>query len=112
LGQSAKTAKTAKTDYEHNISLQMAEAWIETALIAKDRETSPLSTSDLARPLHGQGAVATAAFTLLIRADRFLEFKRELPTRLWKLFQDTTGAPEISATLTKSTARTVTTPRR
>ena len=37
---------------------------------------------------------ATAALTLLIRAGRAPEYKRELIQRLWKLFQTATGAPD------------------
>jgi phenylpyruvate tautomerase PptA (4-oxalocrotonate tautomerase family) len=37
---------------------------------------------------------ATAALTLLIRAGRSAEYKRELLRRLWKLFQTATGAPD------------------
>ena len=37
---------------------------------------------------------ATAALTLLIRAGRSPEYKRELLQRLWKLFQTATGAPD------------------
>jgi phenylpyruvate tautomerase PptA (4-oxalocrotonate tautomerase family) len=37
---------------------------------------------------------ATAALTLLIRAGRSPEYKRELIQRLWKLFQTATGAPD------------------
>ncbi len=37
---------------------------------------------------------ATAALTLLIRAGRPPEYKRELIQRLWKLFQTATGAPD------------------
>jgi phenylpyruvate tautomerase PptA (4-oxalocrotonate tautomerase family) len=39
-------------------------------------------------------AAATAALTLLIRTGRSPEYKRELLRRLWKLFQDATGAPD------------------
>lgn len=37
---------------------------------------------------------ATAALTLLMRAGRAPEYKRELIHRLWKLFQTATGAPD------------------
>jgi len=37
---------------------------------------------------------ATAALTLLIRTGRSPEYKRELLTRLWRLLQDATGAPD------------------
>jgi phenylpyruvate tautomerase PptA (4-oxalocrotonate tautomerase family) len=37
---------------------------------------------------------AAAALTLLIRAGRSSEYKRELLRRLWKLFQAATGAPD------------------
>ncbi|AXL50799.1 hypothetical protein DSC91_003168 [Paraburkholderia caffeinilytica] len=37
---------------------------------------------------------ATAALTLLMRAGRSPEYKRELIQRLWKLFQTATGAPD------------------
>jgi phenylpyruvate tautomerase PptA (4-oxalocrotonate tautomerase family) len=37
---------------------------------------------------------ATAALTLLMRAGRAPEYKRELIQRLWKLFQTATGAPD------------------
>ncbi|MFM0174070.1 tautomerase family protein [Paraburkholderia sediminicola] len=37
---------------------------------------------------------ATAALTLLMRAGRPPEYKRELIQRLWKLFQTATGAPD------------------
>jgi phenylpyruvate tautomerase PptA (4-oxalocrotonate tautomerase family) len=37
---------------------------------------------------------ATAALTLLMRAGRAPEYKRELIQRLWKLFQSATGAPD------------------
>lgn len=37
---------------------------------------------------------ATASLTLLIRAGRTPEYKRELIQRLWKLFQTATGAPD------------------
>jgi phenylpyruvate tautomerase PptA (4-oxalocrotonate tautomerase family) len=36
----------------------------------------------------------TAALTLLIRTGRSSEYKRELLTRLWKLLQAATGAPD------------------
>ena len=36
---------------------------------------------------------ATASLTLLIRAGRPPEYKRELLQRLWRLFQSATGAP-------------------
>jgi phenylpyruvate tautomerase PptA (4-oxalocrotonate tautomerase family) len=36
----------------------------------------------------------TAALTLLMRAGRPPEYKRELIQRLWKLFQTATGAPD------------------
>src|ERR1700722_12980275 len=36
---------------------------------------------------------ATVALTLLIRTGRSAEYKRELLTRLWKLFQTATAAP-------------------
>ena len=39
-------------------------------------------------------ASATAALTLLVRTGRPPEYKRELLKRLWKLFQDATGAPD------------------
>jgi phenylpyruvate tautomerase PptA (4-oxalocrotonate tautomerase family) len=42
----------------------------------------------------GGEASATAALTLLVRAGRSPEYKRELLKRLWKLFQDATGAPD------------------
>jgi phenylpyruvate tautomerase PptA (4-oxalocrotonate tautomerase family) len=41
----------------------------------------------------GQPA-ATAALTLLIRAGRSSEYKRELLRRLWALLQSATGAPD------------------
>ncbi|RKF38181.1 tautomerase family protein [Paraburkholderia fungorum] len=37
---------------------------------------------------------ATASLTLLMRAGRSPEYKRELIQRLWKLFQTATGAPD------------------
>lgn len=37
---------------------------------------------------------ATVALTLLMRAGRPPEYKRELIQRLWKLFQTATGAPD------------------
>ena len=37
---------------------------------------------------------ATAALTLLIRAGRSPEYKRELLTQLWRLLQSATGAPD------------------
>jgi phenylpyruvate tautomerase PptA (4-oxalocrotonate tautomerase family) len=37
---------------------------------------------------------ATAALTLLMRAGRPPEYKRELIQHLWKLFQTATGAPD------------------
>ena len=37
---------------------------------------------------------ATAALTLLVRAGRSSEYKRELLRRLWKLFQAATRAPD------------------
>jgi phenylpyruvate tautomerase PptA (4-oxalocrotonate tautomerase family) len=37
---------------------------------------------------------ATAALTLLMRAGRAPEYKRELIQRLWKLFQTATAAPD------------------
>ena len=37
---------------------------------------------------------ATAALTLLIRAGRSAEYKRELLRRLWSLLQASTGAPD------------------
>jgi phenylpyruvate tautomerase PptA (4-oxalocrotonate tautomerase family) len=37
---------------------------------------------------------ATAALTLLIRAGRPPEYKRELLTRLWNALQNATGAPD------------------
>jgi phenylpyruvate tautomerase PptA (4-oxalocrotonate tautomerase family) len=50
---------------------------------------------------YGQGsgftageASATAALTLLIRTGRSAEYKRGLLTRIWKLFQAATGAPD------------------
>jgi phenylpyruvate tautomerase PptA (4-oxalocrotonate tautomerase family) len=48
---------------------------------------------------HGSGftageASATAALTHLVRTGRPPEYKRELLKRLWKLFQDATGAPD------------------
>ena len=42
----------------------------------------------------GGEASATAALTLLMRAGRASEYKRELIQRLWKLFQAATGAPD------------------
>lgn len=39
-------------------------------------------------------SAATAALTLLMRAGRSPEYKRELLQRLWKLFQTATGAPD------------------
>ena len=39
-------------------------------------------------------ASATAALTLLVRTGRLPEYKRELLKRLWKLFQEATGAPD------------------
>jgi hypothetical protein len=36
-------AKQAKTDSERDILLQMAKTWMEAALIAKERGTSPPS---------------------------------------------------------------------
>ena len=39
-------------------------------------------------------ASATAALTLLVRTGRSPEYKRELLKRLWKLFQEATGAPD------------------
>ena len=39
-------------------------------------------------------ASAAAALTLLVRTGRPPENKRELLKRLWKLFQDATGAPD------------------
>ena len=39
-------------------------------------------------------ASATAALTLLVRTGRPPEYKRELLKRLWKLFQEATGAPD------------------
>lgn len=39
-------------------------------------------------------SAATAALTLLMRAGRSPEYKRELIQRLWKLFQTATGAPD------------------
>ncbi|HEY2010220.1 MAG TPA: tautomerase family protein [Rhizomicrobium sp.] len=37
---------------------------------------------------------ATVALTLLIRTGRSAEYKKELLTRLWKLVQAATGAPD------------------
>jgi phenylpyruvate tautomerase PptA (4-oxalocrotonate tautomerase family) len=37
---------------------------------------------------------ATASLTLLMRIGRSPEYKRGLLKRLWKLFQDATGAPD------------------
>src|ERR1700743_1385206 len=37
---------------------------------------------------------ATAALTLLMRSGRSAEYKRELIQRLWKLFQNATGASD------------------
>jgi phenylpyruvate tautomerase PptA (4-oxalocrotonate tautomerase family) len=39
-------------------------------------------------------ASATAALTLLVRTGRSPEYKRELLKRLWKVFQEATGAPD------------------
>jgi phenylpyruvate tautomerase PptA (4-oxalocrotonate tautomerase family) len=38
-------------------------------------------------------AAAPAALTLIIRAGRSPEYKREFLKRIWKLLQDATGAP-------------------
>jgi hypothetical protein len=34
-------AKSAKTDHERDIFLQMAKTWMEAAVIAKERDTVP-----------------------------------------------------------------------
>jgi len=39
-------------------------------------------------------ASATVGLALLIRTCRSPDYKRGLPTRLWKLLQDATGAPD------------------
>ena len=51
-------------------------------------------------PIFGLDALSSAAYgpeaalTLLIRTGRSPEYKRELLTRLWRLLQDATGAPD------------------
>jgi phenylpyruvate tautomerase PptA (4-oxalocrotonate tautomerase family) len=42
----------------------------------------------------GGNPSATAALTVLIRAGRSADYKRELLRRLWALFQSATGAPD------------------
>jgi hypothetical protein len=43
-------AKTAKTDYERDIFLQMAKSWMEAAFLARDREVPPPQTSGSIKP--------------------------------------------------------------
>jgi hypothetical protein len=53
-------AKQAKTDSERDIFLQMARTWMEAALISKERDTSSLPASDLARPQQARDDNAAA----------------------------------------------------
>jgi hypothetical protein len=52
-------AKSAKTDQERDIFLQMAKSWMEAALIAGGREAPPPSTP-LTKPPSDQDGNATA----------------------------------------------------
>jgi hypothetical protein len=52
-------AKSAKTDQERDIFLQMAKSWMDAALIARAREVPPLSPA-LTKPPSDQHDNATA----------------------------------------------------
>jgi hypothetical protein len=52
-------AKSAKTEQERDIFLQMAKSWMDAALIARDRE-APLLSTPLTKPPSDQDGTATA----------------------------------------------------
>jgi hypothetical protein len=48
-------AKSAKTDHERDIFLQMAKSWMDAALLARDRGEPPLSAALTKRPSDQDG---------------------------------------------------------
>ena len=84
LGAQAKSDLAARLTQLHSQYAGVPPTWVHVVF-----QEYPVGNGFTA----GKPA-ATAALTLLIRTGRSPEYKRELLTRLWALFQSATGAPD------------------
>jgi phenylpyruvate tautomerase PptA (4-oxalocrotonate tautomerase family) len=84
LGSEAKTKFAIELTALHSDYAGVPKNWVHIVF----QDYAPGSGFTAGEP------AATAALTLLMRAGRAPEYKRELIQRLWKLFQTATGAPD------------------
>jgi phenylpyruvate tautomerase PptA (4-oxalocrotonate tautomerase family) len=84
LSSDAKTKLAMDLTILHSEYAGLPKNWVHVVF----QDYAPGSGFTAGKP------AATAALTLLIRAGRSPEYKRELLQRLWKLFQTATGAPD------------------
>jgi phenylpyruvate tautomerase PptA (4-oxalocrotonate tautomerase family) len=84
LGSEAKTKFASELTTLHSDYAGVPKNWVHIVF----QDYAPGSGFTAGEP------AATAALTLLMRAGRAPEYKRELIQRLWKLFQTATGAPD------------------
>ena len=84
LGSEAKTSLAMELTTLHSDYAGVPKNWVHVVF----QDYAPGSGFTAGEP------AATATLTLLMRAGRPPEYKRELIQRLWKLFQTATGAPD------------------